>query len=328
MIKILNHNNFENITSQWNQLIAQSLNPTIFLTSWWNQTWLKYFNDGSLIEIIEIYENEHLIGIAPLSIKDNTVKFIGDEDLYDYRDFIVIEGKEELFFEQLAKHLCSLPWKTIELNSIPANSPTLDYLPSIFESEKNKVDLHTENSTPTLLLADNWDTYLSQLSKKNRHELKRKMKRLESQTNYETHVCCGKEIHTSCLDNFFNLHKLSSEEKLNFWNVKREKFFKSISQQLISQEMLVLHSLILNGKSVAAAFIIKANQSFLLYNSGFDPSFSQYSVGVLNTAFAIKNAIECEQKEFNFLKGKEPYKYRLGAQDIDIFSITITKPTL
>ena len=328
MIKILNHNNFENITSQWNQLIAQSLNPTIFLTSWWNQTWLKYFNDGSLIEIIEIYENEHLIGIAPLSIKDNTVKFIGDEDLYDYRDFIVIEGKEELFFEQLAKHLYSLPWKTIELNSIPANSPTLDYLPSIFESEKNKVDLHTENSTPTLLLTDNWDTYLSQLSKKNRHELKRKMKRLESQTNYETHVCCGKEIHTSCLDNFFNLHKLSSEEKLNFWNVKREKFFKSVSQQLISQEMLVLHSLILNGKSVAAAFIIKANQSFLLYNSGFDPSFSQYSVGVLNTAFAIKNAIECEQKEFNFLKGKEPYKYRLGAQDIDIFSITITKPTL
>ncbi len=326
MIRVLTHNNFDDIKSQWNQVIAQSLNPTIFLTSWWNQTWFKYFNDGSLIEIIEIYENEHLIGIAPLSIKDNTITFIGDEGLYDYRDFIVIVGKEELFFEQLAKHLYSLPWKTIELNSIPTNSPTLDYLPRIFESEKNKVDVYTENSTPTLFLTDNWDTYLSQLPKKNRHELKRKMKRLESQTNYEIHVCQGKEIHPLCLDNFFNLHKLSSEEKLNFWDVKKENFFKSVSQQLISQEMLVLHSLIVNDKSVATAFIIKANQSFLLYNSGFDPSFSQYSVGVLNTAFAIKNAIECGQKEFNFLKGKEKYKYHLGGQDMDVFTITITKP--
>ena len=325
MIKILTHHNFTDIKYHWDQVFKKSSNPTVFLTSWWNEAWHKYIDNHASIEIIEIYENEHLIGIAPLSIKDKTITFIGDKDLYDYRDFIVIEGKEVIFFEQLYNHLNKLSWDSIELNSIPVNSPTLCYLPSIFEVEKNKVELFSENSTPTLLLPENWDEYLSKLSKKNRHELKRKIKRLESQTNYQIHICKGKEIHESCLQHFITLHKLSSEEKFDFWNPGREMFFKNISEQLICNEMLILHSLILDNKSVATNFILKSEESFLLYNSGFDPSFSQYSVGLLNTAFAIKYAISSGQKEFNFLKGKEKYKYHLGAEDVDIFTVTIRK---
>ena len=325
MIKILTHHNFTDSKYHWDQVFEKSSAPIVFLTSWWNQTWHKYIDNCASIEIIEIYENDNLVGIAPLSIKDKTIKFIGDEDLYDYRDFIVIEGKEVIFFEQLYNYLNKLSWDKIELNSIPVKSPTLCYLPSIFEVGKNKVELFSENSTPTLLLTKNWDEYLLQLSKKHRHELKRKIKRLESQTNYQIHICKGAEVHELCLQNFFTLHKLSSEEKFDFWNPGRESFFKNISRQLICNEMLILHSLILDNKSVATNFILKSGESFLLYNSGFDPSFSQYSVGLLNTAFAIKHAISSGQKEFNFLKGKEKYKYHLGAKDVDVFTVTISK---
>jgi len=328
LIKILKHSNFDNIQSQWKQVFEKSHKPTVFLTNWWNQTWWQYFNDNSSIEIIEIYENENLIGIAPLSIKDNTVKFIGDEDLYDYRDFIIIEGKESIFFEQLVKYIYSLRWSSIQFNSIPNSSSTLSYLPAFFEEGNNEVSLNVENSTPTLMLPQTWDKYLSQLSKKNRHELKRKIKRLESQTKYEAHICMGKEIHDQCLENFFDLHKSSSKNKFDFWNDKREKFFDSISKELISQNNLILQSLILNKTSVATAFIIKSDQSFLLYNSGFNPAYSAYSVGLLNTAFAIKNAIETGQNEFNFLKGKEKYKYHLGARDVDIYTLSINRPTV
>ena len=114
-------------------------------------------------------------------------------------------------------------------------------------------------------------------------------------------------------------------EKLNFWNPEREAFFEAISHELICEETLILHSLILEDKCVAINYIIQSNESFLLYNSGFDPTFSEYSVGLLNTAFAIEYAIISGQKEFNFLKGKEKYKYHLGAQDMNIFNISISK---
>ena len=325
MIKILTHHNFTDTQTNWDNIFKKSANQVVFLTSWWNHIWHKYIDAKASIDIIEIYENENLIGIAPLSIEDKTIKFIGDENLYDYKDFIVIPGKESTFFEQLCKHIRKIPWDKIELDSIPYNSPTLDYIPKFFEIEKNNVDIYPETSTPTLILTRNWDDYLSALSKKHRHELKRKIKRLASQTKYETHICKGSNIHQSCLNNFFNLHKLSSEEKLNFWNPEREGFFEAISNELICKETLILHSLILEDKCVATAYIIQSNESFLLYNSGFNPQFSEYSVGLLNTAFAIEYAIISGQKEFNFLKGKEKYKYHLGAQDMNIFNISISK---
>ena len=325
MIKILTHHNFTDAKLHWDQIFEKSTNSTPFLTSWWNQTWHKYIDVNASIDIIEIYENESLIGIAPLSIKDKIVKFIGDEDLYDYKDFIVIKGKEIIFFKQLAKHLSEITWDKIELNSIPSGSATLNYLPKFFEIKENNVSIYPENSTPTLVLAQNWNDYLSQLPKKNRHELKRKIKRLESQTNYKTHICSNQNIHESCLNNFFNLHKLSSKEKSDFWNPERERFFENISRELIRNESLILHSLILGNKCVAIAYILQSNESFLLYNSGFNPEFSQYSVGLINTAFAIQHAITASGKEFNFLKGKEKYKYHLGAQDINIFNISISK---
>ena len=83
MIKILTHHNFTNTQTNWDNIFKKSANQVVFLTSWWNHIWHKYIDAKALIDIIEIYENENLIGIAPLSIKDKTIKFIGDEDLYD-----------------------------------------------------------------------------------------------------------------------------------------------------------------------------------------------------------------------------------------------------
>ena len=49
------------------------------------------------------------------------------------------------------------------------------------------------------------------------------------------------------------------------------------------------------------------------------------SVGLINKAYAIREAIEAGRRRFDFLKGAERYKYSLGGQDRAIYRIVVTR---
>ena len=65
--------------------------------------------------------------------------------------------------------------------------------------------------------------------------------------------------------------------------------------------------------------------SYLLYNSGYDPNYSALSVGLLNKALCVRDAIEKGRDTFNFLKGSERYKYNLGAKDMAVRSMVVRR---
>jgi len=64
--------------------------------------------------------------------------------------------------------------------------------------------------------------------------------------------------------------------------------------------------------------------SHYLYNSAYDPQFSYLSVGLLCKILCLKESIEKGRRKWNFLKGGEPYKYRLGGQEVSLYSCQIT----
>jgi CelD/BcsL family acetyltransferase involved in cellulose biosynthesis len=63
----------------------------------------------------------------------------------------------------------------------------------------------------------------------------------------------------------------------------------------------------------------------LLYNSGYRLAYGHLSVGLMLKALAIKDAIEKGLTYFDFLRGPEPYKYHLGAQDATIHRLLATR---
>ena len=77
--------------------------------------------------------------------------------------------------------------------------------------------------------------------------------------------------------------------------------------------------------NVAACICFDYDNKCLLYNSGYDPSYSSLSVGLINKAFTIEAAISNNNTEYNFLKGTERYKYHLGASDRSVFKIQIAR---
>lgn len=55
--------------------------------------------------------------------------------------------------------------------------------------------------------------------------------------------------------------------------------------------------------------------TFAGYQSGWDPAFARHSMGSVLVMHALERAADEGARTFDFLRGREPYKYRFGARD-------------
>ena len=83
-------------------------------------------------------------------------------------------------------------------------------------------------------------------------------------------------------------------------------------------ELLKLFFLDLNDRPIAAAMCIDYQDTVYLYNSGYDADFRQLSAGLMSKVLSIQASIRDGRQVYDFLKGAEIYKKRLGGKPVDI----------
>ena len=316
--------NFDQIRSDWNILLNQTELNAIFFSVLWQETWWNHFGSKKAINIIEAFQGDDVIGIAPLMIEKSVLTFISSTDLVDYCNFIIRDNNREAYLS-IWESMLDLEWDRCELCSLPANSPILEIYPKLAENYGFRVEVIKEDVVPRLQLPKTWDDYLDNLSKKKRHEIRRKIRKLESFGKVEFRELKESKLVKKEMDSFFDLHKSSSVEKSQFLNNKRGRFIEEVSVKFAENKMLNLSFLDIDSNTVAACLGFETRDSYFLYNSGYDPEFSDLSVGIVATLYAIKNAIIRQNKIFDFLRGGEFYKYQLGAEDQYIFRLNISR---
>ena len=310
----------------WEQILPECSMNTIFITPLWQSVWWKRFKPSGKLIIEVVDDGEFDLGVIPLHINEGMASFIGDSNLYDYMDFPVVAGKEELFFTKALKKISQLDWQTLKLESIFEDSPTLEFISDKSRALGMDVEIKESDKTPLVLLPDTWDEYLLQLRKKDRHELRRKFRRLDANGDSEQiEVNVDSENVDTVMDQFFDLMALSGEDKSIFLDTDNRGFFKDIATSLSDSGQFRLFFLEINGVKVATCICFDYGENFLLYNSGYNPEYSSLSVGLLNKANTISTAIESSKKQYNFLKGTERYKYHLGAQESSVFDVIIKR---
>jgi CelD/BcsL family acetyltransferase involved in cellulose biosynthesis len=177
--------------------------------------------------------------------------------------------------------------------------------------------------SPRLDLPGDWDGYLQSLSKKDRHELRRKLRRLYSAGEVVAAPVNDPASRATDVADFLALHRLSAENKAAFMTADMEAFFRGIVDEFTPRGMLRLYFLSIDNHRVASVILFDYRGEFLLYNSGYDPEYAHLSVGLLLKAFCIRDAISEGRRAFDFLQGNEPYKYDLGATDVPILRMRV-----
>ena len=317
---------FDSIWERWEKILPLSATNTVFVSPWWHKTWWDNFGEGSDSLILSVSEDSELLGIAPLMTSSNgTLTFLGDKDLSDYFDFVVTRDREERFYPALLEYLSELDWTNFDLPSLPSGSPTLERLPELARAKGWEVSVEEEETTPKAELPGSWDEFLAGLRKKDRHELRRKIRRLDRESENRQYSAADGDSLDGSMREFFTLLRASREDKNEFLTPDREKFFLDMAHELASRDQFRLYFLEVDGEKVAACICFDYGDDFLLYNSGYEPAYSRLSVGLINKALSIRTAIEENRKVFNFLKGNERYKYNLGGRDEAVFHMSVTR---
>jgi len=319
----------EELKDLWNELLFSSEQNCIFLTHEWISSWWKCFSEDNSLEIL-IFKDEEgsLTGIAPFLIKNKTLSFIASQEVSDYCDVITHKERKREFYENLLGYLKTnySDVAKIELMNLKASSPALSILPSLAPEYGYSSFCTEAEVAPLLKLLSSYEDYMKGLSKKNRHELRRKLKRIESLEGVKiTKVTDTRELQSS-LETFIALHKEGSPSKERFWRKKgMSDFFQEVVYRFSLQKWVELNLLFHEDRIMAALLNFSYADTIYFYNVAFNKDYARYSPGLFLFNHCIKQAISERKRKVDFLRGREKYKYYFRAEDSKIFRLILTQ---
>ena len=321
---------FQDIQNEWESVLKESPADTLFLTPQWQKVWWDTFGGGQTMvgfsyPAADQVASNGVAAIASLTKSGDTVSFVGSQDTFDYNDFPIRRGYEEGFYETLLECLDEQNCRILRLDSLRENSQTLEHLPEMARSRGYTVEIEQEDVTSGINLPGTWDEYLGLLNKKDRHELRRKLRRMDSQTDWKWYSVAEPAEVAERLGEFIYLMRSSRSDKDEFMTPERELFFYNITQRMAELGQLQLYFLEMEGATVATSLCFDYRGSRLLYNSGYDSEYSYYSVGLVLNAMCLKDAIDQGLTYFDFLRGPEPYKAHLGGQQRSLYQMVVKK---
>jgi CelD/BcsL family acetyltransferase involved in cellulose biosynthesis len=314
----------DGIIFSWSKLRHRLKWGSIFSLPAWLKAWWDVFGGGHELYLRLLWRGEEIIGFAPLMIHKGTASFVGSDDVCDYLDFAITAGKEKEFFGVLLDNLKESGLDKLDLRPLRPDSTVLTQLVGIAQNRGYEVLCQAEDVSLELDLPPTWDEYLVALNNRQRHEVRRKLRRLVETGAAEHHCIELPRDVEHYMGVFFRLFSLSRDEKAGFMNHKRESFFALLAEAMAELGLLRLGILQMDRVPAAMTIGFDYDDSHYLYNSAYDPEFSHLSVGLLCKVLCLKESIERGRKTWSFLKGGEPYKYQLGGREVPLYSCQIT----
>ena len=318
---------FDRVSAEWEGLIAETPDPIPFATPAWQRVWLSHFQAGRDVRVLTARDGERLIGVAPFICEGDRAEFVGHYSICDYLDAVVTPGFEPQFYASILGKLADDGVKTIDLRGLRLETPTLAAVTAAAPGAGFSAVREEEALSPKVCLPDTWDEYLSTLSKKDRHELRRKLRRLDTAGgDVALKVVTEAGEAATELDTLFHLMRISSHHKEEFLDRPgMEAFFREMTATMAAEGMLRFYFLTFDGVAVASVLNFDLGGQLYMYNSGYDPAYSHYAVGLMSKTLLIKDAIENGRRCVDFLRGDEAYKYDLGGKDQQVYRLVLTK---
>lgn len=308
------------LANEWDSLLVQSQNDTIFLTHEWLLAWWETYGANRALHILQVMNDEKIIGFLPFMIRKcsflgfsvKIVEFLGSPRS-DYSDFIITESHEsvlEAFVQYLCEHRCL--WDIISLSQIPETSSSIPLLRSILTKMKMRFRISVCDVCPSLVFTDKDSTLTRQkIVKKN----VRKVKALSQ-------LGCVKFYHSEdfeqiqyMLVGFFKQHIYRWQNTLTpslFHDVRHRQFYARLAESFFKKKWLRFGVLQLDEKTIAFHFGFQYKKKLFWYKPSFDVAFAQYSPGDILIKFLIEYAFDNHLSEFDFTRGNEPFKDRFA----------------
>jgi len=289
-----------------------------WLSAWWplaDRDWSSY--------ILSVYHQGQLAGIAPLMRKGREAHLIGDADVCDHLDVVIAPLHASAFCRHLLDGLARDGVRRLVLSPVRQDSAVMTHLMPMAEAWGARVRCDHQTQLFAMTLPDSWEAYLQGLSGKERHEIRRKFRRLDQAGRVALRcIGHGSEL-PAAMQAFLTLFRANRTDKANFMTDTMMAFFLRLAENLAAADLLKLYFLDLDSRPIAAALCIDDRSTVYLYNNGYDAAFRSLSIGVLSKVLTIKASIDDGRQTYDFLKGSEAYKKRLGGKPVNVLGCSL-----
>jgi CelD/BcsL family acetyltransferase involved in cellulose biosynthesis len=309
---------FDSFSSYWVQSPCPSMWNCIFVLPPWLKAWWHEFGSYADLYLASVLRDGVFVGAAPLLLKDGEASFIGSADVCDYLDFIILPGMEVDFFTVLLDDLRDRGVGRLNLQLLRPDSTVLSCLLPLVQDLKYDCACEMEDVSSEVCLPPTWEEYLGMLTQKQRHEVRRKLKRLREAGDVNYRVIEDWDSISQSMALFLKLFRESRQDKATFLTTRMEHFLTALVRGMAQAGLARLGILELNASPVAAVLCFDYNNTVFLYNNGYDPRYTSLSVGSICKTLCIKDSIDKGRGKFDFLKGAEEYKHHMGGREVNL----------
>jgi CelD/BcsL family acetyltransferase involved in cellulose biosynthesis len=319
----------QDLAPEWNSLLAESIQHVPFLRHEYLETWWQTRGGGewppeSQLAVVTARENGRLVGIAPMFFTPNwqgksCLMLLGSHEVSDYLDFIARPESLPAFIESVLPFLTQedlgIPhWQRLDVYNLLDSSPTLALLQAAAGKLGWKHDEELLQHSPYIPLPGDWEIYLAGIDKKQRHEIRRKMRRAETVEDIRWYVVSDAETLDAEIEDFMKLME-QDPDKARFLSPSMRDHVRLSVRCAFEAGCLCLAFLEIDGKKAAGYLSFDYLNRLWVYNSGINRDFMEYSPGWVLLGNLLKWSNEQGRTAFDFMRGDEEYKYRFGGVD-------------
>ena len=171
---------FESLKENWGTLLQKNYTQSAFLSWEWLFSWWKIFSQEKSLWLVTAWKLNHLIGIAPLMLKNRkklgfTLRVLCTlgTPMNDIGGFL-IKNQDINVTKAILSYIVdkSQEWDLFELSEFAISSPEIKVVKDIFA--KSGIGIIQEANQHYYISIDKtWDDYYNSLSKKFRKNLRR-----------------------------------------------------------------------------------------------------------------------------------------------------------
>jgi CelD/BcsL family acetyltransferase involved in cellulose biosynthesis len=203
----------------WRDLLKGDPDRHVFATPEWHRVWWDEFAGDKELFVLEMRRGGDTVAIVPLYRKHEdgrrVLRFVGGIDLTDYLGPICAPEDRRTVAGALVAWLREgdVGWDELDAHNLPVPLGFAEFLVERADTCDFRFALDQEETAAVLELAADWEAYLAGLDSKERHELKRKRRRLRRDHPDASFRTATEETLEGDMKTFVDMHRGAEDRK-------------------------------------------------------------------------------------------------------------------
>jgi CelD/BcsL family acetyltransferase involved in cellulose biosynthesis len=227
----------------------------------------------------------------------------------DYLDVLAPPGREAEATAALLHFLTqSVSFDALELEGLTEQSHSLAWLAQTTQ-QRFQYRAHPLYVCPQVELTAGWDSVLQ--ASRRADNFKRRLRQLRTRAGFAFRSITEPAEAVAAFDRFLQLHEArwaAAGGSEMTGHAQLQNFHRELVARWAAAGLLRFDELWVEGACRASIYGLEHNERYYFYNSGYDQTWRNASVGLVALGLSIQAAIERGATLYDFLRGTETYK--------------------